>query len=159
DFVASAGRTRGNGSTTSVSSYTATTGTIGVQLNIPLYTGGLIQSRIREALANEERARSHLETPPRHPRPGARQAHLGAAFRLPPVRALESAEVSAKSQLESTRLGYQVGVRINLDVLNANTQLFTTQRDLKKARYDFLVSGLRLKSAAGSLDDKDVDSI
>src|SRR2546430_633436 len=59
----------------------------------------------------------------------------------------------------STRLGYQVGVRINLDVLNATTLLFTTQRDLKKSRYDFLVNGMRLKSTVGSLDDKDVESI
>jgi outer membrane protein len=75
------------------------------------------------------------------------------------VRALESAEVSANSQLESTRLGYRVGVRINLDVLNAQTQLFNTQRDLKKARYDFLINGLRLQSSAGALSEKDVETL
>ncbi|HEU0200875.1 MAG TPA: TolC family protein, partial [Burkholderiaceae bacterium] len=63
------------------------------------------------------------------------------------------------SQLDSTRLGYQVGVRINLDVLNAQTQLFNTQRDLKRARYDVLLNGLRLKSAAGTLDENDVAAI
>jgi len=78
---------------------------------------------------------------------------------LAQVQALESAEVSAKTQLDSTRLGYQVGVRINLDVLNANTQLFNTQRDLKKARYDFLINGLKLKASAGNLQDEDIQVI
>jgi outer membrane protein len=159
DLVASAGRSRNNGSTTTSLSSTNTSGSIGVQLSVPIYSGGLIQSRVREALANEERARFDLESARRSAAQGARQAYVGVDFGLSQVRALESAEVSAKSQLDSTRLGYQVGVRINLDVLNANTQLFTTQRDLKKARYDFLVSGLRLKSAAGSLDDKDVEAL
>ena len=159
DFVASAARQRSNGSSTTALQSNITTGTIGLQLNVPIYSGGLIQSRVREALANEERARSDLETARRNAAQGARQAYVGVDFGLAQVRSLESAEVSAKSQLDSTRTGYQVGVRINLDVLNATTQLYTTQRDLKKARYDFLVSGLRLKSAAGSLDDKDVDAI
>jgi outer membrane protein len=159
DLIASAGRARASGSTTSSLHNTQTSGQIGVQLNVPLYTGGLIQSRVREALANEERARYDLETARRNAGQVARQAYAGVEFGLSQVRALESAEISSKSQLDSTRLGYQVGVRINLEVLNANTQLFTTQRDLKKARYDFLVNGLRLKSAAGALDDRDVDAI
>ena len=58
-----------------------------------------------------------------------------------------------------TRLGYRVGIRINLDVLNATTQLFLTQRDLKKARYDYLLNGLRLENAVGSLDEADLDTI
>jgi len=159
DLVASAGRSRASGSSTSSVPFTATSGSIGVQLNVPIYTGGLIQSRVREALSNEERARFDLESARRTASLGARQAYVGVDYGLAQVRSLESAEVSAKSQLDATRLGYQVGVRINLEVLNATTQLFTTQRDLKKSRYDFLVSGLRLKSAVGSLDDKDVDSI
>jgi outer membrane protein len=159
DLVASAGRSRASGSTTSSLPFTATSGSIGVQLSVPIYSGGLIQSRVREALANEERAKFDLESARRNAAQGARQAYVGVDYGLTQVRALESAEVSSKSQLDATRLGYQVGVRINLEVLNANTQLFTTQRDLKKARYDFLVSGLRLKSAVGSLDDKDVESI
>ena len=159
DLVASAGRSRASGSSTSSVPFTATSGSIGVQLNVPIYSGGLIQSRVREALSNEERARFDLESARRTASLGARQAYVGVDYGLAQVRSLESAEVSAKSQLDATRLGYQVGVRINLEVLNATTQLFTTQRDLKKSRYDFLVSGLRLMSAVGSLDDKDVDSI
>lgn len=159
DLTASVAASRQNGSSTTDISGTVKTGTIGVQLNYPLYTGGLTQSRIREALANEERARQDLETARRNAAQAARQAYTGVDFGLAQVRALESAETSANSQLESTRLGYRVGVRINLDVLNAQTQLFNTQRDLKKARYDFLVNGLRLQSAAGALNERDVETI
>lgn len=159
DLTASISQSRTSGSLTSDASNTFRDSRIGVQLNVPIYSGGLIQSRVREALANEERARFDLESARRNAAQGARQAFTGVDFGLAQVRALESAEVSAKSQLDSTRLGYQVGVRINLDVLNATTQLFNTQRDLKKARYDFLVNGLRLKSAVGALDDKDVEAL
>ncbi len=159
DLAASVSQSRSSGSLTSDTSNTFRDSRIGVQLNIPIYAGGLIQSRVREALANEERARFDLESARRNAAQGARQAYTGVDFGLAQVRALESAEVSAKSQLDSTQLGYQVGVRINLDVLSAQTQLFNTQRDLKKARYDFLVNGLRLKSAAGALEDKDLEAI
>jgi len=137
----------------------ATAGTIGLIATVPLYTGDLLQSRIREAHANESRAQQDLEAARRNAAQAARQAYTGTDYGLAQVRALESAETSAKTQLESTRLGYEVGVRINLDVLNANTQLFNTQRDLKKARYDFLVNGLRLKAASGTLEDRDVQAV
>jgi outer membrane protein len=137
----------------------ATSGAIGLIATVPLYTGDLIQSRIREAHANESRSQQDLEGARRNAAQAARQAYTGTDYGLAQVRALESAETSAKTQLESTRLGYEVGVRINLDVLNANTQLFNTQRDLKKARYDFLVNGLRLKAASGTLEDRDVQGV
>ena len=72
------------------------------------------------------------------------------------MKALEAAEVSSKSALESNQLGYQVGVRINIDVLNAQKQLFSTQKDLTKARYDTIMNGLRLKAAAGTLKETDL---
>jgi outer membrane protein len=136
-----------------------TQGAIGLIATVPLYTGDLLQSRIREARANERRAEQDLEAARRNAAQAARQAYTGTDYGLAQVRALESAETSAKTQLESTRVGYEVGVRINLDVLNANTQLFNTQRDLKKARYDFLVNGLRLKAASGTLEDRDVQAV
>ncbi len=159
DLVASAQVSRSDGSTISTAANTSRNGTVGVQLTWPLYTGGLTQSRIREALANEERSKQDLELARRNAAQAARQAYTGVDFGLAQVRALESAEVSAKSQLESTRLGYRVGVRINLDVLNATTQLFNAQRDLKKSRYDFLVNGLRLQAAAGSLQEEALQGI
>jgi len=139
--------------------YNATQSVVGVVATVPLYTGDLLQSRIREARANESKSAQDLEAARRNAGQSARQAYTGTDYGLAQVRALESAEVSAKTQLESTRLGYEVGVRINLDVLNANTQLFNTQRDLKKARYDFLVNGLRLKAASGTLEDRDVQAV
>lgn len=156
DVVARGGRNQTFGGTLDV---TTRSGSVGLQVTIPIYSGGFTQSRVRETLALQERARFDLENARRTAAQGARQAFTGASYGLAQVRALESAEISAKSQLDSTRLGYQVGVRINLDVLNAQTQLFNTQRDLKKARYDFLLNGLRLKSAAGTLEENDVAAI
>jgi outer membrane protein len=75
---------------------------------------------------------------------------------LAQVKALEAAEISSQSALESNRLGYQVGVRINIDVLNAQQQVYSTRRDLAKARYDTVMNGLRLKAAAGTLTEADL---
>jgi outer membrane protein len=134
-------------------------GTIGLQLNIPIYQGGLVQSQVREAIALQDRFGSDLEAARRGSANAARDAFTGVNFGLAQVRALESAEVSARTQLESTQLGYQVGVRILLDVLNATTQLVQTQRDLKRARYDFLLSGLRLKASSGALGEDDINAV
>jgi outer membrane protein len=134
-------------------------GTVGLQLNLPIYQGGLVQSRVREALSLQDRSNAELESARRNAANAARDAYTGVNYGLAQVRALESAEVSARTQLESTQLGYQVGVRILLDVLNATTQLVQTQRDLKRARYDFLLAALRLKASTGSLSDEDIAGI
>jgi outer membrane protein len=162
DLQAQAGLQRYSGNVTDLTFNAINTqrqATIGLQLNVPIYTGGLVQSRVRAALADEERARQNLELARRTAALGARQAFVGATYGLSQVRALESAQVSARSQLDSTKLGYQVGVRINLEVLDAETQLVNTQRDLKRARYDFLLNGLRLQSAVGNLSEADIESI
>jgi outer membrane protein len=75
------------------------------------------------------------------------------------VKALEAAESSSQLALEATQLGYRVGVRVNLDVLNSQTQLFTTKRDLAKARYDVLVNGLKLRQASGQLKPADLNAV
>jgi outer membrane protein len=134
-------------------------GSVGLQLNWPIYQGGLTQSRVREALSLQDRYSSDLEGARRSAALAARQAFTGVNFGLSQVQALESAEVSARTQLESTQLGYQVGVRIQLDVLNATTQLVQTQRDLKRARYDFLLSALQLKASTGTLNEEDLVAI
>ena len=134
-------------------------GSVGLQLNWPIYQGGLTQSRVREALALQDRFSSDLEGARRSAANAARQAFTGVNFGLSQVQALESAEVSARTQLESTQLGYQVGVRIQLDVLNATTQLVQTQRDLKRARYDFLLSALQLKASTGALSEEDLAAV
>jgi outer membrane protein len=138
---------------------TANTASMGVQLNWPLYTGGATQNRIKETLALEEKSRNDLEAARRGVAQGTRVAFFGVQSGLAQVKALEAAESSSKLALEATQLGYKVGVRVNLDVLNAQTQLFSTQRDLAKARYDVLVGGLRLRQAAGQLAPNDVDAV
>ena len=135
------------------------TGTVGLQLNLPIYQGGVVQSRVREALSLQDRSNAELESARRNSANAARDAYTGVNYGLAQVRALESAEVSARTQLDSTQLGYQVGVRILLDVLNATTQLVQTQRDLKRARYDFLLAALRLKASTGSLTDEDIAGV
>jgi outer membrane protein len=134
-------------------------GTVGLQLNLPIYQGGVVQSRVREALSLQDRSNAELDSARRNSANAARDAYTGVNFGLAQVRALESAEVSARTQLDSTQLGYQVGVRILLDVLNATTQLVQTQRDLKRARYDFLLAALRLKASSGALTEDDIAGI
>ncbi len=140
-------------------SVNGTTDTIGVRWTVPLFTGFAVTSQVRQAIAEEDRARSELESARRNAALSARQAYLGVIASLAQVRALEAAEVSSNSALESNRLGYQVGVRINIDVLNAQQQLYATRRDLAQARYNVLVNSLRLKSAAGSLSEEDVAQV
>ncbi len=135
------------------------TSTVGVQWAIPIFSGFSITSRVREAIALEDKARADLENIRRTAAQNARQSFFGVNSGLAQVKALEAAEVSSQSALESNRLGYQVGVRINIDVLNAQQQLYSTRRDLSKARYDTLMNSLRLKSAAGSLKEEDLMQI
>jgi outer membrane protein len=110
-------------------------------------------------MALKDKAQFDLETERRAAEQLARNAFLGVLAGLSQVRAFEAAEKSSRLALESNQLGYEVGVRINIDVLNAQQQLFTTQRDLSKARYDTLFNSLRLKSAVGTLSEKDIDEI
>ncbi|TWG86414.1 outer membrane protein [Cupriavidus gilardii J11] len=132
---------------------------VGVQLTVPIYSGGQIQSRVRETLALADRAASDLEFARRTAAQTARQTFSGVSNGLAQVRALEAAERSAQTAVESNRLGYEVGVRINIDVLNAEAQLFSTRRDLARARYDTIMNGLRLKAATGSLSEEDLVQI
>jgi outer membrane protein len=156
DLVASRSHSNQSDSTLTSASGLSDSNSIGVQWNIPLFSGFAVTSRVRETIALEDKARADLENARRTATQGARQAYLGVNSGLSQVKALEAAEISSQSALESNRLGYQVGVRINIDVLNAQQQLFSTRRDLARARYDTLVNGLRLKSAAGVLKEEDV---
>lgn len=132
---------------------------IGVNLSMPLYAGESIQNRVKETIALEEKARNDLDAARRTTAQTTRSAFFGTQSGLAQVKALEAAESSSKLALEATQLGYKVGVRVNLDVLNAQTQLYTTQRDLAKARYDAIVAGLRLRQAAGTLTGTDLQSV
>jgi len=125
-------------------------------LSVPLFTGGLIENRVSEARALEVKARTDAEGTRSNVTLATRQAFLGAQSLSAQVKALEAAEASSKLALEATQLGYKVGVKVNLDVLNAQSQLFTTQRDLAAARYNYLVSTLKLRQAAGTLAGNDL---
>jgi outer membrane protein len=138
---------------------TTKSATIGLQLNLPLFAGYSVQNRIKETLVLEDKSRNDLEAARRAVSLGTRQAYFGVQSLQAQVLALEAAESSSALALEATQLGYRVGVRVNIDVLNAQTQLFTTRRDLSKARYDTLVSGLRLRQAAGQLKPEDVSAV
>jgi outer membrane protein len=129
---------------------------VGIQLALPLYQGGATASRIREALANEDKARQDLESTRRSAELAARQAFLGVTNGVAQVNALQAALVSSQSSLDSTRLGLEVGVRTQVDVLNAQQQQFSTRRDLAQARYNYILSLLRLKAAVGTLTEDDI---
>ena len=129
---------------------------VGVQINLPLWTGGAVQNRIKETLVLEERSRNDLEAARRFVTQATRQAWYTLQSGAAQIKALEAAEASSQLALEATQLGYRVGVRVNVDVLNAQSQLFQTRRDLARARYDVLLQTLRLRQAAGRLAPSDV---
>lgn len=137
----------------------ANTGTVGLSFNLPLFAGFATQNRVRETLSLEEKARADLEAARRAVTLGTRTAYLGVVSGTGQVKALEAAEASSQSALDANKLGYQVGVRINIDVLNAQSQLYQTKRDLAKARYDVLVGGLKLRQASGTLQAGDLQAI
>ncbi len=132
---------------------------IGLQLAMPIYQGGLVTSRVREAAAREEKARQDVESARRGVELQARQNYLGVTSGIAQVRALEAALTSSQSALDSTRLGREVGVRTQVDVLNAQQQLFSARRDLAQAKYNYIMSTLRLKAAVGRLTEADVVAV
>lgn len=132
---------------------------IAVQANVPIFAGFAVQNRVRETLALAERAERNLDAARRSTELATRQAFLGVQSGLAAVQAYEAAEASTRLQVEATQLGYRVGVRVNLDVLNAQTQLYSTQRDLSRARYDVLVNSLRLRQTVGTLRPEDLAAV
>jgi len=132
---------------------------IGLQLTIPIYQGGGINSKVRQSISNRERSAQDLENTRRTVAQSVRQSFLGVKNGVAQVKALEAALVSNQSSLDSTILGKEVGVRTNVDVLNAQQQLFQARRDLQQARYNTILSQLRLKSAVGRLQEEDLAEV
>jgi len=135
------------------------TGVIGVQLNVPLYLGGSIESRVRQAVSNLEKARQDLESARRSAQLSAQTAFSGVTSGVAQVNAFDQAVKSAQVSYDSTRLGLEVGVRTNLDVLNQQQQVFQTRFNLAQSYYNFVINGLRLKQAIGTLTDADVEEL
>jgi outer membrane protein len=136
-----------------------TTSQIGVTVNVPLFAGFQIQNRIKETLVLEDRSQNDLDFARRSVAQATRQLYYGVGSFSAQVGALEAAESSSKLALEATQLGFKVGVRVNIDVLNAQAQLYTTQAQLAKARYDLIMAGLRLRQASGRLTPDDVAAV
>jgi outer membrane protein len=161
DFTAGYGRNYTSGSMTSPADIEnrVKSGTIGLQLTIPIYQGGAVSSRVSEAIANRFKSRAELEAARRQAATLARQAFGGVTSGLSQVEALTSAVTSSLDSVNANKIGYRIGTRVNIDVLNAEQQLFAAQRDLAKARYDTILQGMRLKAAAGTLTESDVQAI
>ena len=136
-----------------------TSKSVGLQLHVPIFQGFSVQSRVREALANRDRARMDLENIRRTTGLQVRQQYLNATNGIAQVKALKQALASSKSQLDSTILGQEVGVRTEVDILNAQQQFFSARRDLVQAYYNYLMSRLRLKAEAGELDEEVLQEI
>ncbi|MBI3714277.1 MAG: TolC family outer membrane protein [Burkholderiales bacterium] len=158
DLSASTGRSTGSTIANMPSGVSKPT-SIGVSVNIPIFSGMATDSRVKESIALEDKARNDLETARRSAAQAARQSYTGVVSGLAQIKAFEAAEISSQSALDSTKLGYQVGVRINIDVLNAQQKLSNTRQSLAKARYDSIMSGLRLKAAAGGLKEADLAEV
>ncbi len=136
-----------------------TVAAIGLQFNMPLFQGGVTQSRYREAEAGRDKAKQDLENARRTVAVQTRQAYLGVVSGIAQVKALQQALKSSESLLESSKLGQSVGVKTTLDVLNAQQQLYSTRRDLYQAEYSYLLSRLRLKDAVGVLSEDDLSAV
>jgi outer membrane protein len=161
DLVATYGKNGAgySSATTTGTGVDSTNRTVGLQLAVPIFAGGYVTSKTTEAVALREKALADLENARRQAALGARQAYLGVSSGLSQVKAYEAAVTSSQAALDSNKVGYDVGVRINIDVLNAQSQLFDTRQKLMKARLDTLIAQLKLKSAAGNLSEDDLVAI
>ncbi|PUE24092.1 channel protein TolC [Limnohabitans sp. JirII-29] len=131
----------------------------GLVLNLPIFSGFATDYRVKETVSLESKARADLEAAKRNTAQSTRTAYFGLVSGLSQVQAYEAAEASSQSSLDANKLGYSVGVNINIDVLNAQSQLYQTKRDLAKARYDVLVGTLKLRQATGTLTPQDLQPI
>jgi outer membrane protein len=156
DAVASLTHGQSTGNISSSRGSYSTSGLIGVNFNLPFDLSGAVDARVREAIANVEKARNDVEAARRTAGFNVRQTYLGVTSGAASVAAQQQALKSAETLLASTKLGLEVGVRTNLDVLNAQQQVTQVQRDLAQARYNTLLSELRLKAAAGVLTEDDL---
>jgi len=159
DLVASANAQYGSGSVNTGFVNDQRQAAIGLALNVPLYQGGLVDSRVREALALQDNARQNLEVARRNALFNAQTGFAGVTSAAASVKAFEQALVSAQTAYESNRTGQEVGVRTNLDVLNTLQTVYQTRRDLAQAYFNYLVGLLRLRAAVGTLDESDVEEI
>ncbi|AHK78212.1 type I secretion protein TolC [Ectothiorhodospira haloalkaliphila] len=132
---------------------------IGVQLRVPIYTGGRVSSLTREARENFDASREQQELAERRTVQQTRSAFLSVNAGISRVRALEQALESTRASFEAAEAGFEVGTRTAVDVLLELRQVFRAERDFSEARYDYLLNTLRLKQAAGTLTQEDLVSV
>jgi outer membrane protein len=159
DLVALYSNQKGVGGTFTGRGIDLTSKEIGFQLNVPIFSGFAVQSRVREALANQERVLQDLNITHRDTELKVSQEYLNTTNGKVLVKAQIEAVRSSQSQFESTKLGQEVGVRTEVDVLNAQGLHSIARRDLGRAYYNLLISRLRLEAAAGELDEEDLVQI
>ncbi|AZQ54093.1 channel protein TolC [Burkholderia cenocepacia] len=134
-------------------------GYVGIQISLPLTDGLMTRSKIREALALEDKAREDLDGAQRSARLAAHDAYLGVTRGLAQTEALASAVQSATVALRSNQTGYKVGVRVNADVLDAGDKLYRAQRDLARARTEAFAQALKLKASTADLSEADLAAL
>jgi outer membrane protein len=155
ELVASTGNTDVGGAVTGGASNTDTT-VVGVQLNVPLYNGGIVQARAREADMTFERVKQEKILQHRVVMRETRGAFQGVMSAIERVRALEASLTSQQSAVEGRQRGFRSGVYTLLDLLNSERELYATERDLARARYEYLLNLLQLKRQAGTLNEDDL---
>jgi outer membrane protein len=133
--------------------------TIGLQMTLPIYSGGATQSKVREQVHLRRAAQEKLEGALRGAERETRDSYLGVVAEKARVAALKQAVKSNQTALEATEAGFDVGTRTTVDVLDARRRLFEAERDFARSRYDYLINVVRLKSAAGVLAPGDLASI
>ena len=130
-----------------------------IQFNLPLYAGGAISSARRQAYANYDRAKEQAIYTERSTIRDVRSNHFGVQTQVANVTARKQALASAESALKATEVGYEVGTRNTVDLLDAQKRLFQAQRDYASSRYEYIISMLRLKASVGSLNPNDLINI
>lgn len=133
--------------------------TIGLQLNVPLYSGGMTSSQVREAVQRLTQSEQQRESLRRQVVENTRNLHRAVNTDVEQVKARRQSIVSNQSSVQATEIGYQVGTRNIVDVLNAQRQLYAAVRDYNNSRYDYIVDNLRLKQAAGTLNPDDLSAL
>tara|TARA_R110000850_G_scaffold189247_17_gene315185 strand:- start:10158 stop:11585 length:1428 start_codon:yes stop_codon:yes gene_type:complete len=133
--------------------------TIGIQVQIPIFSGLATRSRVNQARATKAQLEAQLEGAERGVERQTRDAFLAVMSGVARVKALRQAVLSSSTALEASEIGLEVGTRTTVDVLNAQSALFSAQRDYARARYDYLLSVLALKAAAGTLDEGDLREV
>lgn len=133
--------------------------TIGIELRLPIYTGGLIKSQVAEATSNARAAENRLELVRRNVARNTRAQYLNVISQISQVAALRQALASTKSAASAAEAGFAAGTRTSVDVLIALSQTYAAQRNYSRARYDFIINSLKLKQSAGSVTEQDINTI